>query len=153
MTDYRVLTDDGAETGSDHAVIEWRIQPQRGASRERPAYGWDITGLVRDKEQLGKAKKEWLDLMSRLPYAYLRDTSTVQDLESQAEGIQLAAVQALDRHARKVRICTMSKRWWNEDINNERKAVAKTRRKWQSDRTAESWEDYRMSRNALVAAI
>lgn len=139
------------ETGSDHAVIEWGVQFRRGVSMERPAFDWDITKLMKDADQLRKVKDEWLGRMGRLPY--LDSTSSVQDLERQAEAIQQAAVQALDRHAMKVRICAMSKRWWNEDIDSVRKTVARTRRRWLSCRTSENWECYRKSRNALVAAI
>ena len=69
------------------------------ASRERPAYGWDIAKLVEDKEQLRETKDRWKGLMGELPY--LSEYSTTEGLNEQAEGRQRITVQVLDEHGKK----------------------------------------------------
>ena len=79
VRDYRVLAEEGIETGSDHAVIEWRIMTKEEAGTQPPAYGWDIGGLMKDKEQLQKTRNAWMEKMTRLPT--LSWDSTVRNLE------------------------------------------------------------------------
>ena len=60
-------------------------------------------------------------------------------LNDQAEAIQRAMIRVLDTHAKTVRICAMSKRWWNEDIGLGRSWPGKARKKWQKEKDAENW--------------
>ena len=151
VSDYRVLEGDQGETGSDHRVISWRIDLGGGHRKHRQDVGWDIGSLVKDKELLCKTRKTWEEKIGKVPR--LGDNASVEELETQAEEVQRAIIEALDKHARKVRVCARSKRWWNDDIVKERREAARARKEWQRARTEEAWEDYRGRRNSLVTAI
>ena len=152
VSNYKVLKGYQGETGSDHRVISWRIDIGQGHNgKQLQEMGWDIGSLMKDKELLNKTRKSWEEKIGRTPS--LRDDATREELEVQAERIQECIIGALDEHAKKVRICARSKRWWNEDIAKERREAARARKEWQQARTEEAWENYKGCRNSLVAAI
>jgi hypothetical protein len=56
--------------------------------------------------------------------------STVDKIESEAEWSHEALSKALDATAKKITICTHSKRWWNGEIMEKRSQLGREKRRW-----------------------
>ena len=101
-----------------------------------PAY---FGGLNKTDE----AKREWQSQMAGRP---LSDTAGVDQLEEEAQHIQDSMVRVLDMHARKIRLCARSKKWWSEVIQERRRdlgRVSRLKRRGRADQAA-----IRQARNA-----
>jgi hypothetical protein len=77
--------------------------------------------------------------------------AAVADLEFEACWIQDSVRRVLDRHAPGRPPCARSKRWWTEDIKQERRFYGRARRDYKDDRI--SFEDYRRARNNYYRLI
>jgi hypothetical protein len=111
-------------------LIEWEIFKELPLkTNNNEIRGWAILDLVSDEEKKKEAHQEWLSYTNNRPI--LNDSSEVQQLEDEADWIQQAIIQILDKHARTIRICARSKRWWNEKIEERMRelGIAKRRRK------------------------
>src|SRR6267378_4077628 len=127
-------------TGSDHELIEftWEDQDKRldGQCREGDAgedsevTGWDIKGLIDDKEALEKAEQSWREITAGRPT--LTDQCTLGEVEEEAWWVQEMLSTVLNRHAKALRVTSRSKRWWGEEIKKSRRAYAQARRSWRA---------------------
>jgi hypothetical protein len=82
-----------------------------GTSKE--ITGWDIDGMLESQQNV--AEVAWLrEADSRVPVR-IDDTQGRPDTE--VEWISVTMVKVLQSHAKPLRICAWSKRWWNADID------------------------------------
>jgi len=121
ITKWSILADDHT-TGSDHEVIEWEVEVDRQeeAGLER-VVGWNIAPTT---EEDAKAA-EMLQTELAKERAHLDAECTADEVEQEAAWCQEAMGNVLDATAKKIRICAKSKRWWNADITERRKAVGR----------------------------
>jgi len=80
------------------------------------------------------AEKLWTALARER--AHLDAECTEDEVEQEAAWCQEAMSIVLDATAKKIRICTKSKRWWNADIKERRNAVGREKRKRNSGEAA-----------------
>ena len=127
IASWAVLEDDEHATGSDHEIIEWMVD-LGAVTGERVAEvkGWAITELLADDNKTDEAKREWQSQMAGRPM--LSNTAEVDQLEEEAQHIQDSMVRVLDMHARKIRLCARSKKWWSEAIQERRKDLGRVSR-------------------------
>jgi len=135
ITKWSILADDHA-TGSDHEVIEWEVEVDRqaeaGHNRE---VGWNLAAMT--EEDAKAAEKLWMELAKER--AHLDAECTADEVEQEAAWCQEAMGNVLDATAKTIRICARSKRWWNADIRERRKAVGREkRRRRNSEETAKA---------------
>ena len=122
---WTILADDHA-TGFDHEVIEWEVGVvrQEEADHER-VVGWKLAAITeKDVEAAGKV---WAELAKER--ARLDAECTVDEVEQEAGWCQEATICVLDAMAKKIRICSRSKIWWNADIKERRRTVGRERRR------------------------
>jgi len=72
---------------------------------------------------LEAVEKLWMELAKER--AHLSTECTEDEVEQEAAWCQEAMSSVLNSTAKKIRICAKSKRWWNADIKERRKAVAR----------------------------
>jgi hypothetical protein len=129
MADSLEIATDLATT-SDHAILctHLRWDKREGVKVLRKVTGWDIDGLKseEEKENYEKAKKIWKDKSSERPV--LTEKSSGEDLQKEAEWIQRNFVNHLNRCCKKVKVCTRSKRWWIEEIAENRRILESLKR-------------------------
>ena len=119
-------------TGSDHEVITWEIHDPVPQSNETSSTftGWSLRKLM-DKDKEGEerraaAKRDWMQAQADRPI--LDDNSSAADTEREAQWIGEEITDILNRHAKRLRICSRSKRWWNDEISQLRKDLGRTKR-------------------------
>ena len=80
--------------------------------------GWQIEALQASEEALKLATIAWnSEAEGRLP---LGDQNTEEDLIREAYWVQDTLTSLLDRHAKAIRICARSKRWWKSGLRQAR---------------------------------
>jgi ribonuclease HI len=128
---WRVVVEDEHTTGSDHELIEFTLGCENRGSLageiQNFCNSWAISDITEDEDKREAAQKSWKNLSEYR--AKLNDFSTEQDLESEAEWIQESMFEVLNKHARKLRLCARSKRWWNDEIQEKRKCLGRAKRK------------------------
>jgi len=119
-----ILPDDHAN-GSDHMVIHWEVEVDRHeeADHERVA-GWNLGAMM--EQNLEAAEKLWMELAKER--AHLSAECTEDKVEQEAAWCQEAMSSLLNTTLKKLRICAKSKRWWNADIRERRKAIGSEKR-------------------------
>ena len=130
ITKWSILADDHA-TGSDHEVIEWDVEVERQEEAENDSVaGWNLAAM--SEEDVEAAEKLWTELVKER--AHLDADRSADEVEQEAAWCQEAMSKVLDATAKSIRICTQSKRWWNADIKERRRAVGReNRRRGNSD--------------------
>ena len=117
-------------TTSDHAIVcaHLRWDEGEGVKVSRKVTGWDIDGLKseEEKENYEKAQKECKEKSSKRPR--LTEESSEEDLQNEAEWIQRNCANHLNKCCRKVKVCAKSKRWWNEEITENRRILGSLKR-------------------------
>ena len=82
----------------------------------------------------------------------LADDSTLEQVDTAAVMLQETMVGTLDQHVRPKPWCSRSKRWWNPELKNVRKALGRAWRGWMTkgmSRVQEArWELRRTIRKA-----
>ena len=73
------------------------------------------------------AEKLWTELVKER--ADLDADRSGDEVEQEAAWCQEAMSKVLDATAKTIRICTQSKRWWNADIKERRRAVGREKRR------------------------
>jgi len=125
---FEIATD--LATTSDHAIVcaHLRWDEGEGVKVSRKITGWDIDGLKseEEKENYKKANKYCEDKSSKRPV--LDEESSRGDLQEEAEWIQQNFANHLNRWCKKVRVCVRSKRWWNEEIAENRRILGRLKR-------------------------
>jgi len=124
MGDNLEISTDLATT-SDHPIVcaHLRWDKGEGVKVSRKVTGWDIDGLKseEEKENYKKAKKYWEYKSSKR--SGLDEKSSEEDLQKEAKWIQQNFVNHLNRCCKKVKVCVRSKRWWNEEIAENRRIL------------------------------
>jgi len=121
ITKWSILANDHV-TGSDHEVIEWELEVdrQQEVGHER-VVGWNLAAMT--EENAKAAEKLWTELEKERVH---QDAEcTADEVEQEAAGCLEAMGHILDATAKKIRIWTKSKRWWNADIRERRKVVGR----------------------------
>jgi hypothetical protein len=117
-------------TPSDHAIVcaHLRCDEGEGVKVSREVTGWDIDGLKskEEEENYKKAKKEWKDKSSERPM--LTEESSEEELLKEAVWIQRNFVNHLNSCCKQVKVCARSKRWWNEEIAENRRILGSLNR-------------------------
>ena len=62
------------------------------------------------------------------------DSSSRQDLEDEIEWIHDTLIEVLNTHTKVVTICARSKRWWNDEIREKRRALGRAVRRKRAGR-------------------
>ncbi len=107
---------------SDHELIllHWEDcdigVPQQNTSR---AIGWDIQGLVRDTDQLSKARDKWVTKSHEWPILDQRCNRVTLDQE--VGWIKDTLTDLLNKYSKIMRVTSYSKRWWNKEVAHARK--------------------------------
>jgi len=122
---WTILVDDHA-TGSDDKVMEWKVDPdgQEEADHRRVVVRSSAAMMEKDLEA---AEKLWMELVKER--ADLDGECTEDEVEQEAACIQEAMSSFLNATAKKIRICTKLKRWWNADLKERRNAFGNERRR------------------------
>jgi len=102
--------------------VEVDRQEEEGHER---VVGWNMAAMT--EEDAKAAKKLWMELAKER--AHLDVECTADEVEQEAAWCQEAMGNLLDATAKKIRICAKSKRWWNADIRERRKAVGREKRR------------------------
>lgn len=111
---------------SDHELIllRWEdadiglSQPKMGR-----ATGWDIQGLIDDKDQFQKAHQEWNMQSQRRPI--LQRSCSCAELDQEVAWMETTLTTILDTYSKVMRVTSYSKRCWNREVEEARKIWAK----------------------------
>lgn len=144
--------DEDLATPSDHAVIVFAWEPlrlQAGSREMRPTAGWDIDKLRTDEGRLKRARDHWKELSSSRQQISIEPR--YEDLEDEAQWIQCSLAAVLDRHAAPKPLQPRSKRWWTDEIKQERKRFSTSKRALRLGEI--SFEEYRRIRNRYYCCI
>jgi len=87
--------------------------------------GWNLAAMT--EKDLEAAEKLWRELVKER--AHLDAECTEDEVEHEAAWCQEAMSSVLNATAKKIRIWARSKRWWNTDIKERRKAVGREKRR------------------------
>jgi len=117
-------------TTSDHAIVSAHLRWDKGEGVRvsRKVTGWDIDRLKseEEKENYEKAENYWKDKSSER--SVLTEESSEEELQKEAEWIQRNFVNHLNRCCKKVKVCARYKRWWNEEITENRRILGSLKR-------------------------
>ena len=98
-------------------------QPNKGRDT-----GWDIQSLIRDKNQLGKAREAWVTQNSERVFSDWTCNRTILDME--VEWIKDKLIDLLNKYRKIMRVTLYSKRWWNKNMVQARKIWTKEKKRW-----------------------
>ena len=82
---------------------------------------------MRTEKNAEAAEKLWREFAKER--ALLDAECTEEEVEKESAWCQEAMSIVLDAKAKKIRICTRSKRWWNADIKERTRTVGRERRR------------------------
>ena len=126
---------------SDHAAVRCRLAPPRSGLLVNTISYRKIKSV--DNDQL----KE--DIQQTSPY--IREVPTnADDLNDYAKEYNTTLSELLDRHApqrTRTRVTRPVVPWYNEDIDQAKRARRKAERKWRRTRLPSDFEDYKKKRN------
>jgi len=107
-------------TGSDHDVIEWEFNVDKQEEADHvQVIEWNLAAMSKEDEEA--EEKLWRELERER--AHLGEECTGDDVEREAEWCQEVLSKALEAKVQKIRICAWSKRWWNGEIKERRRAL------------------------------
>ena len=134
--------DSDRATTSDHEVIVFAWTPLNdvAVSEEATAVpNWNIDRLCADEQAMREAGKRWHMLCEGRPLIEAQ-SATAEELEAEANWLQDNLKAVLDRHAPGTSTRAHSKRWWTEEIKQERRVFGRTRRAYKNSRV--SFDEY-----------
>jgi hypothetical protein len=138
--------DEDLATTSDHEVIVFSWLPLCSTTTEREGKAtpnWNIDRLRVDEQAIKAAGEHWGELSDcRIPISAQAITS---ELEAEACWIQDSLKAVLDKHAPGRPPNAHSKRWWTDEIKQERRRFGRARREFNGGLL--SFDDYRSVRN------
>ncbi|QKX53974.1 uncharacterized protein TRUGW13939_01054 [Talaromyces rugulosus] len=138
-------------TTSDHEliVLAWEAlePPPGGISGE--ITGWQIEALQVNEEALKLATAAWAS--EAVGHPPLSDQCTEEDLAREANWVQDTLTSVLDRHAKAVRLCARSKRWWKPELRQARSLWAAARKRWQAHACTDT--EFKAARTAYYHEI
>ena len=76
--------------------------------------GWDIQGLIGDKNKLQAAQSEWTNLSQNRHI--IDNFCTQQDLDGEVSWVESSVTSILNSYCKPIRITPFSKKWWNSEI-------------------------------------
>ena len=88
--------------------------------------GWDIQGLINDKNSLQAAKSEWMEQTKNRPT--LDNSCTRQELDKEVKWVETLLTHILNAHSKSMRVTPFSKRWWNKEVAEARKIWAREKK-------------------------
>ena len=158
ICDWKICSEDEADTGSDHEIIQFGVREDQGTATLRtteeeymPSRGWKIAEMIASPTKMAETEAMWNEEIGKTPM--VQKKASRKEIEEQAAAIQESMIRVLDRHAGKVNWCSHSKRWWSDEICNMRKNTGRLKRKWKRRRTEEGYKEYKKYRNKLVEEI
>ena len=140
-------------TTSDHEVIVFAWTPLNdvAVSKEATAVpNWNIDRLCADEQAMREAGKRWHMLCEGRPLIEAQ-SATAEELEAEANWLQDNLKAVLDRHAPGTSTRAHSKRWWTEEIKQERRVFGRARRAYKNSRV--SFDEYCRVRNEYYRHI
>ena len=114
---------------SDHELILLRWEDiDMGLSQPNTgkATGWDIRGLIENKDQLSKARKEWVTQSQERPI--LDNACDRFTLDQEVGWIENIQTDLMNNNGRIIQVTSHSKRWWNKELTQNRKLWAKEKK-------------------------
>ena len=145
--------DEDLATTPDHEVIVFEWAPLNAAISERQinaTQNWNTDRLCSDKQALEAAGEHWLELSEGRSLINAWATSPTE-LEAEALWIQDNLRAVLDRHAAGRAPRPRSKRWWTDEIRQQRRFLGSARRAHNDGRI--SFDEYRRVRNDYYTYI
>lgn len=139
--------DENLATTSGHEVIVFEWMPLSTGTSERrknATQNWNIGRLCAQEQALKAANEQWLELSENRPPINAWAT-TPTELEAEALWIQDSLKAVLDSHAPNGTPRTRSKRWWTDEIKQQRRLFGSARRAHNDGRI--SFDEYRQVRN------
>ena len=138
-------------TTSDHLVIwaSWEPLEEESNPQEATVTGWDVSALMGDAEGMEAAKHTWKRLIS--PYPCLTDDCALGEVENEAVLVENSLIGVLRAHAREIRLCARSKRWWGPQTIEARGAYIKAYKAYHAGELSE--ESHREARKAYYTTI
>src|SRR6202000_1039127 len=79
--------------------------------------------------------------------------STPENLDEITEKMESILVEVSDKYFPRCRMCTMSKRWWNETIKEKWKIKLSCKRDWFKHRDNDHHQRYKEARNDFLRTI
>lgn len=137
---------------SDHAVIVFSWEPlcSRSVDHKKGATtSWDIDKLRADEGRLEQARDHWKELSRGRQR--ISTKSCCEDLEDEAQWIQCSLTAVLDTHATPKPLHPLSKRWWTDEIKQERKRFSTSKRALRLEEL--SFGRYRQIKNGYYCHI
>jgi hypothetical protein len=125
----------------DEVILERKI----GVARN-----WDIDRLCAEEQALEAANENWLELSEGRALINAWATSPTE-LEAEAQWIQDSLQTVLNRNAAGKEPRPRSKRWWTDEVRQQRKLFGRTRRAHNDGRIC--FDEYRRVRNDYYTFI
>ena len=123
IVQWTILADDHA-TGSDHEVLEWEVGVDRQEEADhKRVVAWFLAAMM--EKDVEAAEKLWMELVKER--AQLDAECKEDEGEQEAAWSQEAMSSVFDATAKKIKICATSNRWWNADIKDRTRTVARER--------------------------
>jgi len=133
----------GPATGSDHELLHWEVlgAASLGDATSTATTGWDISGWdpkrKEDEEEANAAtakRAQAQECYRRVvgASAVLADDSTLEEVDTAVVMLREAMVGTIDQHAWPKQWCSRSKRWWNSELKDLRKALGRARWDWRT---------------------
>jgi len=144
--------DEDRATPSDHAVIVFSWEPLyfRPVEQEKETTSsWDIDKLRANEARLERPEITGKELSSGRQH--ISDESCCEDVEDKAQWMQGRLTAVLDKHAPPKPSRPGSKRWWTDEIKQERKKFSMSKRALKMEEL--SFEGYRQIRNGYYHHI
>jgi hypothetical protein len=135
--------DSGRATTSDHEVIIFAWTPlgaTPGDEEAKAAANWKIDRLCADEQAMEEAGEYWRALSEGRPPVDAQ-AATIEELEAEAFWTQGNLKAVLDRYAPGKIARARSKKWWTEEIKQERRLFGGARRAYKNSRI--SFDEYR----------
>lgn len=145
--------DESLATTSDHEVIVFEWTPLNAVileGKKECAHNWDLDRLYADEQTLEAASEDWLELSEgRAPIDAWATSPT--ELEAEAQWLQDSLRDVLDRHAAGRAPRARSKRWWTDEVRQQRKLFSSARRAHNDGRIG--FDEYRRARNDYYSYV
>ena len=113
------------------------------------ATGWDIQGLIDDKDQFQKPHQE-LNMQSQ-GRPILQGFCSRAELDQEVAWIETTLTTILDTYSKVMRVTSYSKRWWSREVAEAQKIWAKVKKKW--GHTSPNIEKLKKAQNAFYHLI
>ena len=98
-------------------MIEWEFSVDKQKEAEHvQVIGWNLAAMSKEDEKA--AEKLFKELEGQR--ARVDEECTGDEVDREAELCQETLNKVLDAKAKKIRICTRPKRWWNGEIKGRR---------------------------------